>query len=202
MDGYVLANHGKKRRKNRSEIRIMTFTEKMERERSSLRNDPGWLDKIHDILKDALGRLHWAGVSSLRCLGLGSPSESRSARLQLAWILELLSYANIPLSEVSLYDPVFTEEDINGFQSLGLNAVTGKEALDASHTLSNHTLLVMPHCDIELYTKVLDANWRHGGLNTLLMLGNPLDQYLLTIPKAKLITEYSSIWQIGVSQLH
>lgn len=50
MDGYILQNYGKKSRKNRSAMRILTFTEKLERERNSLQNDPGWLNKIHGDL--------------------------------------------------------------------------------------------------------------------------------------------------------
>jgi hypothetical protein len=34
-----------------------------------------------------------------------------------------------PPAAASLYDPVFTEEDMKGFDSLGIYAVTGEEAL-------------------------------------------------------------------------
>lgn len=38
----------------------------------------------------------------------------------------------------------------------------------------------MPHCDIELYKNVLESNWSRERLSMVLVLGNPLDQYLLT----------------------
>jgi hypothetical protein len=51
---------------------------------------------------------------------------------------------------------------------------------NATHVFSQPTLLIMPHCDIELYKSLLESNWSRQSLGMILVLGNPLDQYLLT----------------------
>ena len=102
-------------------------------------------DRHPGMLRDVLDQLNWVDVPSICCLGLGSPSESRSARLQLALILELIDHAKLvsalsfpnfrrtdlskPLAGGSFYDPVFTDEDMSGFEELGIKAVNGKAAL-------------------------------------------------------------------------
>ena len=103
-----------------------------------------------------------------------------------------------PPAAASLYDPVFTEEDMKGFESLGLYAVAGEEALvcgpvyqwrlyspmmskNATHIFSRPTLVIMPHCDVGLYNQLLESNWSRQSLSMIVVLGNPLDQYLLTL---------------------
>jgi hypothetical protein len=103
-----------------------------------------------------------------------------------------------PPAAASLYDPVFTEEDMRGFDSLGIYAVTGEEALvsgsgyqwrpysslmskNATHVFSQPTLVIMPHCDIGLYKQLLESNWSRQSLSMIIVLGNPLDQYLLRL---------------------
>jgi hypothetical protein len=41
------------------------------------------------MVKDGIDQMGWTESPSVLCLGLGSPSESRSARLQLALVMEI-----------------------------------------------------------------------------------------------------------------
>lgn len=97
------------------------------------------------------------------CLGLGSPSASQNANIQLAFLLELCSTLNIvrpsfpcvfqiltvtptplPLllaltlgqdhTRISIYDPVFTPEDFELFQELSITVLSDDKA--SSHTVS------------------------------------------------------------------
>ncbi|KAG8825372.1 hypothetical protein FRC19_011609 [Serendipita sp. 401] len=153
------------------------------------------------MIESALNAKQWSKRPQLRCLGLGSPSESRSARLQLAFILEIMMRINIPVEDAVFYDPVFTAEDMNGMQALGLSVINGDEAKVALHPLPGPTILFMPHCDIELHQKVLESNWSFSGLRKLLMIGNPLEQYPLTTEKEQLETVFSAVGAIVFSTL-
>jgi hypothetical protein len=51
---------------------------------------------------------------------------------------------------------------------------------NAPHVFSQPTLVIMPHCDIGLYKQLLESNWSRQSLSMIIVLGNPLDQYLLT----------------------
>ncbi|KAG8838180.1 hypothetical protein FRC18_005944 [Serendipita sp. 400] len=104
---------------------------------------------------------------------------------------------NIPVEDAVFYDPVFTAEDMNGMQALGLSVINGDEAKAALHPLPGPTILFMPHCDIELHQKVLESNWSFSGLRKLLMIGNPLEQYPLTTEKERLETVFSAVGAIA-----
>jgi len=90
------------------------------------------------IVKEALKFLSVESSVSVLCLGLGSPSASPNSRAQLAFLIELCVAFNIvgqqycspslnsvyssflikEHTSVSIYDPVFTPEDIELFRSL------------------------------------------------------------------------------------
>jgi len=90
------------------------------------------------IVKEALKFLSAESSVSVLCLGLGSPSASPNSRAQLAFLVELCVafnivgqqccspglnsvYSSFSIKEhtsVSIYDPVFTPEDIELFRSL------------------------------------------------------------------------------------
>jgi hypothetical protein len=49
MDDYVIPKQSKKRRKDRQDMKIMTFAEKFGRDRRSLQDDSRWLGKVGGI---------------------------------------------------------------------------------------------------------------------------------------------------------
>ena len=70
-----------------------------------------WFRQSVELIDD--GSIH---PDEALCLGLGSPSSSTVARTQLAFLVELCAHMDIHPESVSLYDPVFTEEDKQLFQ--------------------------------------------------------------------------------------
>jgi hypothetical protein len=61
-------------------------------------------------------------------LGLGSPSNSSTSRLQLALALVLAEHLSLPVSAVELYDPVFTPIDGQVLAERGLKVIERAES--------------------------------------------------------------------------
>lgn len=58
-------------------------------------------------------------ITGLRCLALGSPTESPIAMYQLALLQLILELLKLPAEAVSMYDPVFSDADLSLFGELG-----------------------------------------------------------------------------------
>jgi len=110
------------------------------------------------------------------CLGLGSPSSSPISRVQLAFLTELCSGLNIDHANVSIYDPVFTLEDLELFKRLRFQVLS--ENRNGGYPLQGPTICYMPHCDMGLYDNLLRANWSQDRVQTLVLLANRLEEYL------------------------
>ena len=70
--------------------------------------DYGQIIRTSKLFQDISLSLENIEISTIRCLALGSPSESKNARFQLALLIELQQLLD---AEVSLYDPIFNEKD-------------------------------------------------------------------------------------------
>ncbi|KAJ3812671.1 SRR1-domain-containing protein, partial [Lentinula lateritia] len=111
---------------------------------------------------------------NVTCLGLGSPETSDNARAQLAFLLKVCDALNIDCARISIYDPVFTDEDKSLLRQLGMcdahicNITTDEES----------TIIFMPHCDLSLYESVLAANWSSSRLDKSLFICNHFDDYI------------------------
>lgn len=122
------------------------------------------------------------------CLGLGSPTSSRSAQIQLGLLLVIHSWlsqlhtrpacsasstARIPehsgAIECIAYDPVFTAQDRELLERYAIriapsNATRSDDepgaSIESFYTrICEPTLLYMPHCDRALYESVLSVNF-------------------------------------------
>lgn len=107
------------------------------------------------------------------CLGLGSPTASRSAQIQLALLLALREhlaahprFTNSSDSRdiVSVaYDPIFTSDDIELLEKHSIKCsrsdINCTPSIEQYYTcVEEPTLLYMPHCDRSLYEDVLTRN--------------------------------------------
>jgi len=124
--------------------------------------------------------------SKILCLGLGSPSSSSNSRAQLAFLLEICKATAIEHCNVSVYDPVFTEEDDVLFKHLDIRMLA--ENKEGRYPLEAPTILWMPHCDLGLYENVLAANWSSTQLSYIILISNRLGDYVDSTPKHKLET--------------
>ncbi|KAF8911160.1 SRR1-domain-containing protein, partial [Gymnopilus junonius] len=140
-----------------------------------------------EILENSWNTFSAAPPSAILCLGLGSPTASQNARIQLAFLTETCKLLNVAHSAISIYDPVFTQEDTAFLEKELQMTVLSKEnarfislafTQSANYTLTVPTLCFMPHCDIELYDALLRANWCQESLPRLFLLGNQLREYL------------------------
>ncbi|KAF9566245.1 SRR1-domain-containing protein, partial [Agrocybe pediades] len=140
-----------------------------------------------------------AGSAKILCLGLGSPSASQNARVQLAFLTETCKRLNVAHDSVSIYDPVFNAEDTALLEELHMTVLTKNNVDDEQHqlpswyTLSVPTICFMPHCDIELYDAIIRANWSEQGLSNLFLLGNSLQEYLDNKPTSVLEAQVPSL---------
>lgn len=109
--------------------------------------DYGQIIRTSKLFQDISLSLENIEISTIRCLTLGSPSESKNARFQLALLIELQQLLD---AEVSLYDPIFNEKD---------NEILKDFTIEKEFTSdSSKTLYFLPHASLELTEEVLNTN--------------------------------------------
>ncbi|KAG1826968.1 SRR1-domain-containing protein [Suillus subaureus] len=148
----------------------------------------GWITTCLGLVQDALRKTNMSCPDVL-CLGLGSPSSSREARAQLAFLISSCTVLGIAPSDVSVYDPVFTDADKVLFQSFGMRCLPDTASLlfcyDGKHGVERPTILYMPHCDLKLYENIIGANWSEEQLARIIFVANRFsdytDKYVCTI---------------------
>ncbi|KAF8638898.1 hypothetical protein AX17_001949 [Amanita inopinata Kibby_2008] len=135
-----------------------------------------WFAQCQKILDESIGDMSLS-FSDVICLGLGSPSSSLNSRVQLAFLLEICDYLMIDRPRVSVYDPVFTPEDLSLLQGLQVTVLSDNR--NGLYSIDAPTIVFMPHCDMELYENMLKANWKPGPQAlSLLIIANQLSDYI------------------------
>lgn len=119
-------------------------------------------------------------VVRIRCLALGSPSESNAALYQLAYLNELVKLFKIDPLKVSLYDPVFVDADIDLFEKLQYTVDT----VTPDSFESDSTLFYLPHADLKLTEDVILTS------EPRFLLGNWVLSHTESFTKKKLFDEY------------
>ncbi|KAJ7899968.1 SRR1-domain-containing protein [Mycena olivaceomarginata] len=187
----------RKKRKHKVQSERPPLLTTVERAREELAKDD-WNAQCQRILQDHL-TAHALCPSQLLCLGLGSPSSSPNSRAQLAFLLEICKSIAIENGNVSIYDPVFSEEDNALFQELGFRVLS--ENKDGKHPLDAPTVLWMPHCDLDLYESILATNWSREQLGYMVLISNRLGDYVDSNPRRKLETRAPCLLRLeGVMQ--
>ncbi|KAL7283229.1 hypothetical protein ACG7TL_002656 [Trametes sanguinea] len=136
-----------------------------------------WLRDAQQTLRESIEEAFAASDAApdVLCLGLGSPASSRDARAQLAFLLAACDDLSIDRTRVSVYDPVFTDEDLQLLAQYRLTHLP--ENRRASYGLETPTIVFMPHCDLQLYENLLHANWSQSSLPNVLLIANRLSEY-------------------------
>jgi len=96
---------------------------------------------------------------------------------------------------VSVYDPVFTVEDVEVLRNLQLNCLT--DQVHGKYPLLKPTILFMPHCDRNLYENILRENWTKDRLQNMLLIANRFSEYADSIPSHKLMAESPCLSRIA-----
>ncbi|KZP20872.1 hypothetical protein FIBSPDRAFT_741759 [Athelia psychrophila] len=175
-----------KKRKSKAGLEAPSISALYQRAVDDLTTDSNWLTNCQQMLCDTLKDALMESPTVL-CLGLGSPTGSRDARIQLAFLLAACHELDIDHNAISIYDPVFTVEDSSFLTSLRIHCMT--ENLAPQYTLVNPTILYMPHCDRILYENILRKNWSGDGMRRILLVANCLGDYVDSIPSRKLASE-------------
>lgn len=115
--------------------------------------------------------------TAIRCLALGSPSDSPASVYQLAYLLEIAGHFEIPKDAVSLYDPVFAAADNALFDHYGL-------LVEETHTPRENTLYFLPHAPLDLTESLILER------EPLLVLANDMVAHTERMSKKKLHDQY------------
>lgn len=157
-----------------------------------------WTRECKQIVRESLDALSLRCPNVL-CLGLGSPSASRDARAQLAFLLAICDDLRIARANVSVYDPVFAEDDVALLAALGVARLT--EDRRGRFRAASPTVAFMPHCDLQLYENLLRENWSGAdagaGLSNLVLIANRLSDYAESVPARKMSVEHPCVWRLA-----
>ncbi|KAF8738526.1 hypothetical protein AX14_011177 [Amanita brunnescens Koide BX004] len=168
-----------KRRGNRGNLERISPIILLQGLRDELEAD-NWFAQCKQIIDGSLKDLNIA-FTGVICLGLGSPSSSQNARVQLAFLLEICDHLLIERRRISIYDPIFSEEDLSLLHDLELTVLSTNE--NGLYPVNAPTIVYMPHCDMELYENLLSANWKPQiDALKLLFIANQLSDYIVNNP--------------------
>ncbi|KAJ3603957.1 hypothetical protein NHX12_028698 [Muraenolepis orangiensis] len=104
------------------------------------------------------------------CYGLGSFSSCVSARYQLAMLLLLLETLQVTPGRCSVFDPVFSEGELDVLRQLDLTVLTENE--EGKRLVKRPTIFYLMHCGKALYNNLLWRNWKRETLPLLTIIGN------------------------------
>ncbi|QLQ80847.1 hypothetical protein HG537_0E02020 [Torulaspora globosa] len=133
-------------------------------------------------LREVLVR-YVGSIVAIRCLALGSFHEELAARYQLALLLELQEFLCQDGSDVlvSVYDPVFTDDDIEYVKKRGF---TVDELCPEGFRDARKVLYFLPHAPLDLTEQVLVAE------QPRLWLANNIVEHTDRYTKTKLHEKY------------
>ena len=111
-------------------------------------------------------------VAAVVWLGLGSPTTSRAAQVQLALGLALRRHLGSSARAVAMeaFDPFFTPADGALLAALGVRVQLANRS--GACVAAVPTVFIMPHCVRTLYDNVVRANLAH--LDRVCIFGNDL----------------------------
>lgn len=94
-------------------------------------------------------------IIRVRCLAIGSFHEEFPAKWQLAFLMEVVDYLDECKPLVSMYDPVFTDDDLKFISELEGWSVDEEISAEWIED-SSRTLFFLPHAPLDLTEIVLD----------------------------------------------
>jgi len=106
----------------------------------------------------------------LWCFGLGHIAGCVSARFQLALLLLIREFLDIPEERVFVNDPIFFCGEVELLRRLKLEVIS--ENLECKLKCQVNTLFFLPHCPKQLTNNLLYANWSPEGLSRLFLISN------------------------------
>ncbi|XXG78100.1 hypothetical protein AAC387_Pa08g2115 [Persea americana] len=108
--------------------------------------------------------------------GIGSIDSYEPPRLQLSLAI-LLSrrFDSMIEGRIEVFDPIIAEVESRVMEALGCTVLKIDE--QGRREAERPMLFFMPHCEVELYNNLLEANWRPERLNRMVVFGNSFERY-------------------------
>ncbi|CAA0831413.1 Protein SENSITIVITY TO RED LIGHT REDUCED 1 [Striga hermonthica] len=106
--------------------------------------------------------------------GIGSIDSFEPPRLQLA-LAVLMKRSFDWIGNIQVFDPIISLTESRVLTSLGCEVMLVNE--HGRRQVIRPTLFFMPHCEVELYDNLLQANWRLDSLSRLVLFGNSFAEY-------------------------
>lgn len=126
-------------------------------------------DSVAASLYEGIVTLDNQSVKEIICLGLGRFGECMISRYQLSLLLLLKQKYSV---NVKIYDPAFSEDEINLLNEIGLEILReNQEGKYNVNQLDGLTLFYLPHCPKQLMNNLLWANWSLK-LNNCIIISN------------------------------
>ncbi|ANZ73831.1 BA75_01552T0 [Komagataella pastoris] len=125
-------------------------------------------------------------AKKLRCVGLGSPTNSTAALYQLAFLLEIKDYLDIEI--VSAFDPVFEPKDVDLFAKLSIEV---EETYEFDKEGNTPTVYYMPHLPVGILERTLET------VKPRMLLTNDVTLYTLKMKNAEMKEKYPNITRLS-----
>lgn len=132
--------------------------------------------------KSSLKLLQPLSFKRIRCIALGSPTQEFQALYQLAYLKLLAKEFDIRPENISLYDPIFTEDDTHLLAIIEKYVV--EETEQTSPQYSSETLYYMPHAPRSVTDRFLATERPRW------ILGNDVRVTIGSLTLAKFFAEY------------
>lgn len=151
-----------------------SLIKRFERYREILRNS--------EFFTRCVAALKPCTIEHIYCLALGSPTESIPSLYQLAFLDLIREKFGITSREISLFDPIFSEDDRKLLEECLGFTIDSDNELDSSNTL-----FFLPHATLEL-TEEAVSRWQPK-----YFLGNNIASHTGKLSKGKLHLSYRQL---------
>ncbi|XP_052192297.1 protein SENSITIVITY TO RED LIGHT REDUCED 1-like [Diospyros lotus] len=106
--------------------------------------------------------------------GLGSIESYEPPQFQQA-VAILMRKSFSWIGDVEVFDPILSATECRALERLGCSVLSINER--GCRRALKPTLFFMPHCEVELYDNLVQANWKTGLLHRILLFGNSFKAY-------------------------
>ncbi|CAI4035308.1 hypothetical protein SMKI_12G4590 [Saccharomyces mikatae IFO 1815] len=136
---------------------------------------------------------HLNNIKKIRCVAIGNFKNDFPATYQFALLLEIVNYIeseNARDIHISIYDPIFTQEEIQYLKSLGSKWVMEEEFSANNASDYESVLYFLPHAPLNLTESILSSQRPH------LWLANNIILHTDRYTKAVLCEKYPHLGKL------
>jgi len=172
LDGFTVVKKGG-RRKTFKRTTVLASQEDQQGELDLDKEALKVAQAVEELRKSQLFAnlsVHLAKCEELWCFGLGHIAGCVSARFQLALLLLIREFLQIPEERAFVNDPIFFCGEVELLRRLKLEVIS--ENLECKLKCQVPTTVFLPHCPKQLTNNLLYANWSPEGLSRLSLISN------------------------------